>query len=198
MSQVSIPPCHSQLSEHQCSPYLWCLCGHGDDPKVCFHKTHLLCEPQPQPSQIGVIHNVPVGEGGSFRASRGPLKDTGHYAVMSYECSGVISLFILHSDLGDLFPPLTASQNTHTQNGPTSIGQTSHDTLSFTSTLDKGLSSKNGRRVIVRTLPSSYNRRWEQGLVSGSRRKKEWDAQHPTHLSLCPPTTRHGAGRSTY
>lgn len=76
-------------------------------------QTHLLGDPQPQTDQIGIIHNVPVGEGGSFGASRCPLKDRGHYALpfprMSHMLSGAISQadpgliwhFILHSDLGD-------------------------------------------------------------------------------------------------
>ena len=35
------------------------------------------------------------------------------------------------------------------------------------------------------TLPPSYRRRWNRGLVSEGRRQRKWDAQHRTHLPLC-------------
>lgn len=62
-------------------------------PKSIPTETHLLCDAQPLANQIGIVHNVPVREGGSFGASRCPLKDTGQSAMtppfprMSYVCS---------------------------------------------------------------------------------------------------------------
>lgn len=69
-------------SGHRRSPHTRSLCGSGDPPNSVPTETHLLCDPQPQTDQIGIIHNVPVGERGPFGASRRPLKDTGHNATM--------------------------------------------------------------------------------------------------------------------
>lgn len=49
----------------------------------------------------------------------------------------------------------------------------------------------------ARTFPPSYRRRQKHGLVSEGRRQRKWDVQLPMS-PVMNPTTRHGAGRSTY
>lgn len=108
------------LTKHQNSPHVVPLLQQSL-PKPCSQQTHLVSDLQPQTNQIGIIHNVPVGQGGSFGASCCPLEDTGHLCNTTSSSedelkgdspgnlkedssdSGVIFHFFLPSDLGDCF-----------------------------------------------------------------------------------------------
>lgn len=124
---INMPQCHLQrniLPFHWVNTsiiHTWSLCCSGSLPKPCSHHTHLVCDPQPQTNQIGIIHNVPVGEGGSFGASCCSLEDTGHLCNITTfsedelkgdspgnlngesSDSGVILHLFLLSDLEDCF-----------------------------------------------------------------------------------------------
>lgn len=133
---INIPQCHLQqniLPFHGVNTSILHICGLSvaaeASPNPVPTKTHLVCDPQPQTNQIGIIHNVPVGEGGSFGASCCPLEDTGHYAitppflrVTSEEVpqadSGVTLHYFLLSDLGDCFYFFNSTWIP--KNGPTS------------------------------------------------------------------------------
>ena len=81
---MSFAPKHPALllSKHQRSLHTWFSVAVATTPNRVPTKTHLLRDPQPQTDQIGIIHDVPVRESGSFGAARCPLKDTRHYAAM--------------------------------------------------------------------------------------------------------------------
>lgn len=154
--------------------------------------SHLLGEAQPHPNQVGVIHNVAVRQGGSFGAPRRPLQDTRHYGMMtpfprmSFLCSP------------ERFPWVDLALLRHKKMVQVQLNRIHMEPSHLHQPLRKGWVARTAEaRGEARTFPPSYRRRQKHGLVSEGRRQRKWDVQLPMSPAM-NPTTRHGAGRSTY
>lgn len=205
---INIPQCHLQqsiLPFHWVNPSIFhtcSLCGSWGLPQPWSHQTHLVWDPQPHSNQIGIIHNVPVGEGGSFGASCGPLEDTGHYNTTFSEdqlrggspgrLRGDLVLFFSLSDLGDCFYFFNSTKIAQFQLNRI------HPALSH---LHQPLTMGWTKRMEVGEMleHSSHPTAEAWSLVSEGNMKQMWGVALHTSLPVSPgrkPTAGQGAGRA--
>lgn len=77
------PALHPALHSKQQLPAHSVSAAPRAQPKPAPCRTHLLCDPQPHPDQVGIVHNVSVRQRGSFGAPCCPLKGKERSAMRS-------------------------------------------------------------------------------------------------------------------